>query len=66
MALKKFGVGDSVSIVRSGSFSAPAGVYRIVGVLPRGDGPQQYRVRSASESFDRVIDEVRLEAMRYD
>jgi hypothetical protein len=66
MALKKFGEGQSVSIVRSGSFSAPAGVYRIVRVLPLGDGPQQYRVRNASESFDRVIDEARLEAVRYD
>jgi hypothetical protein len=66
MAQAKFGAGQRVSIVRSGSFSAPSGVYRIVSVLPLERGPQQYRVRSDSETFDRIMDEVRLEAVRHD
>jgi hypothetical protein len=52
--------------LRSGGFSAPSGVYRIVTALPLESGPQQYRVRNESESFDRVMDEVRLEALDHD
>ena len=61
MAQTKFGAGQRVSVVRTGSFSAPAGVYRVVTALPNDRGPQQYRVRNEGESFDRVLDEVRLE-----
>jgi hypothetical protein len=66
MARTKFGAGERVSIVRSGAFSAPTGVYRIVTALPLEGGPQQYRVRNESENFDRVMDEVRLEAIARD
>jgi len=66
MAQTKFGAGQRVSIVRSGAFSAPSGFYRIVNVLPRERGPQQYRVRNDGESFDRVLDEARLEAALHD
>ena len=59
----KFGAGQRVSILRSGAFSAPSGLYRIVAVLPLERGPRQYRVRSDGETFDRIIDEVRLEAV---
>lgn len=66
MAQAKFGAGQRVSVVRSGSFAAPSGSYRIVSVLPSEGGPQQYRVRNEGEAFDRVLDEARLEAVRYD
>jgi hypothetical protein len=66
MAQTKFGAGERVSVVRSGAFSAPSGAYRIVAVLPRESGPQQYRVRNDGETFDRVLDEARLEAVRHD
>jgi hypothetical protein len=66
MARTKFGAGQRVAVLRSGGFSAPSGVYRIVTALPLESGPQQYRVRNESESFDRVMDEVRLEALDHD
>ncbi|HYD89538.1 MAG TPA: hypothetical protein VEA80_18810 [Vitreimonas sp.] len=66
MAQTKFGAGQRVSIVRSGAFSAPSGVYRVLNALPRERGPQQYRVRNETENFDRVMDEARLEAMAYE
>lgn len=66
MPRTKFGAGQRVSILRSGAFSAPAGRYRIVSVLPLESGIQQYRVRSDGEQFDRVMDETRLEAVHND
>lgn len=66
MAQTKFGAGQRVSVVRSNSFSAPSGVYRVVTALPLEGKPQQYRVRSEGESFDRVLDEARLQAVQHD
>jgi hypothetical protein len=67
MAGTKFAAGQRVALVGARTFSAgaPRGVYRIVTVLPKETGPQQYRVRSDGETHDRVIDEVRLEAVNY-
>ncbi len=62
MAQTKFSAGERVAITRAVGFSAPASACRIVAALPRESGPQQYRVRSESEGFDRIIDEARLEA----
>ncbi len=64
--MAKFGDGQRVSIVKSGAFSAPSGPCRVISALPLERGPQQYRVRSEAESFDRIIDEARLEALIYD
>jgi len=66
MAHTKFGAGERVAVIRSGSFSAPSGAYRVITALPLERGPQQYRVRNEGETFDRVLDEARLEAMRND
>lgn len=65
MADVKFAAGQRVSLVgaRSFSASAPRGIYRVVAALPASAGPQQYRVRSDGETHDRVVDEVRLEAV---
>jgi hypothetical protein len=60
----KFATGQRVALVGARGFSAgaPRGVYRVVTVLPKDAGPQQYRVRSDGETHDRVVDEIRLEA----
>lgn len=64
----KFAAGQSVSLVGVRSFSAGAapGLYRIVTALPKENGPRQYRVRSDGEMYDRIIDEVRLEAIGHE
>lgn len=61
MSPLKYHAGQRVSVTRGGGFALPGGSYRVVGALPRGDGPQQYRIRNDTETFDRVIDEARLE-----
>lgn len=66
MARTKFGAGQRVSVIRSGAFSAPSGSYKIVSALPLERGPQQYRVRNEGETFDRILDEARLEAVSYE
>lgn len=65
MAKVKFAAGQRVSLVGARSFSAGAasGGYRVVAALPKETGPQQYRVRSDGETHDRIVDEVRLEAV---
>ncbi len=65
MANLKFAAGQCVWLVTARTFStsAPKGVYRIVGALPRERGPQTYRVRSDGETHDRVVEEARLEAV---
>ncbi len=62
MAQLKYSAGQRVDVLRGAGFAVPAGSYRVVGALPRGDGPQQYRVRNDNEMFDRIVDEARLEA----
>ncbi|MBL8546288.1 MAG: hypothetical protein JNL81_07475 [Hyphomonadaceae bacterium] len=65
MAQTKFSAGERVSITRAVGFSAISSTCRVVAPLPRDAGPQQYRVRSEAESFDRIIDEARLEAVMH-
>jgi len=66
MARTKFAAGQRVALVGQRSFGGPRGVYRIVMALPKDSGPQQYRVRSDGEMHDRVIEEVRLEAVAHE
>ena len=66
MTQPKFGAGQRVTISRAGSLFAPGGAYKVMQSLPLGAGPQQYRVRSDGETFDRVVDESRLEALGVD
>lgn len=62
--MAKFSAGQRVSIARAVGIGAPTGQFEVVRVLPREDSrPQQYRVRAAGENFERVVDEVRLEAV---
>jgi len=66
MAQTKFSAGERVAITRAVGFSVRDSACRVVSALPRDNGPQQYRIRSEGESFDRIIDEVRLEAKSYE
>lgn len=66
MAQTKFSAGQRVSVARGSGFGGPSGFFSIIRALPREAGPQQYRVRSDGETFDRIVDEARLEAVRYD
>lgn len=66
MAQTKFSAGERVAITRAVGFSVRDGACRIVAALPRDAGPQQYRIRSEGESFDRIIDEARLEAAAHE
>lgn len=66
MAQPRFSAGARVSVVRSRTFTAAEGDYRVLQALPMERGPQQYRVRSDKESFDRIVEESRLEAAAVD
>jgi hypothetical protein len=65
MAQTKFSAGARLRVTRGG-VGAPAGTVSVVSALPREAGPQQYRVRADGETFERVIEEGRLEAVAYD
>lgn len=66
MAQTKFSAGQRASVLRGGGHGGPTGFVSIVTVLPKEAGQQRYRVRSDGETFERVIDEARLEAVTYD
>ena len=66
MAQTKFSAGQRASVLRGGSVGGPTGMVSIVTALPKEAGPQRYRVRSDGETFERVIDEARLERVNYD
>ncbi|MBC7768629.1 MAG: hypothetical protein H7124_07560 [Phycisphaerales bacterium] len=62
----KFNEGQRVAVLRTSAAGAPNGVYRVITALPKEGGPRQYRVRSETENFDRVLSEVRLEAVSHE
>ncbi len=67
MAYAKFSAGQRVSVARAIGLGAPQGFFQIVRPLPREDaGPQQYRVRAEGETFERVVEEARLEPASLD
>ncbi len=53
----KFRVGQTVDLIPSISRSAAAGHYEIVSLRPADGGNPQYRVKSKSESHERVVSE---------
>ncbi len=65
MSQTKFSVGARARLARGG-VGSPAGDVSVVMALPKEAGPQQYRVRADGETFERVIEEGRLEAVSYD
>jgi hypothetical protein len=62
MAIALLAAGQRVSVSGFGASAMP-GVFRIVRALPADGRPQQYRIKSDTESFERVVDASRLEAM---
>jgi len=65
MSQTKFSVGARARLTRGG-VGSPAGEVSVVQALPKEAGPPQYRVRADGETFERVIEEGRLEAVSYD
>ncbi|ANP46956.1 hypothetical protein [Candidatus Viadribacter manganicus] len=62
MAPTKFSAGERVFVARGGNFGVQPGAVEVLRALPRDSGPQRYRVRAVGETFERVVDEARLEA----
>ena len=53
----KFKVGQTVDFIPSVSRSAAAGHYEIVSLRPADGGNPQYRVKSKSETHERIVSE---------
>jgi hypothetical protein len=53
----KFRVGQSVDLIQSVSRSAASGHYEILSLRPAEGGSPQYRIKSRSESYERVVAE---------
>jgi hypothetical protein len=53
--------GQTVRLSRSSRRSAPAGEYKIVRALPDRGGEREYRIKSALEPYERVVNESELE-----
>lgn len=61
MALHKYRVGQVVDFI-PGRLSMPAarGAYKIVRLMPSDSGENHYRVKCATESFERMVKETEL------
>lgn len=66
MSQTLFRAGQRVQALRGGAVGGPSGFFAIVSPLPRDAGPQRYRVRGDNEAFERIVDEMRLEAVSYE
>jgi hypothetical protein len=53
----KFSVGQTVDLIPSTFRSAAKGDYEIVSLRPAENGTPQYRIKSKSESHERVVSE---------
>lgn len=53
----RFKIGQTVDLIASTSRSAASGRYEIISLRPSDGGPPQYRVKSKSESHERVVAE---------
>jgi hypothetical protein len=53
----KFKVGQTVDLIQSISRSAASGHYEILSLRPAEGGSPQYRIKSRSESHERVVAE---------
>lgn len=61
MATHKFKVGQTVRLIPGHMRMPGGGDYKIIMLLPPTDGQNQYRVKSRSEAFERVVKETDLE-----
>jgi hypothetical protein len=55
--IHKFRVGQTVDLIPSTFRSAAKGAYEIVSLRPAEDGSTRYRIKSKSESHERVVSE---------
>jgi hypothetical protein len=55
--IHKFKVGQTVDLIPSTFRSAARGAYQIVSLRPAEDGSTRYRIKSKSESHERVVSE---------
>ena len=55
--IHKFRVGQTVDLIPSTFRSAANGSYQIVSLRPAEDGTTRYRIKSKSESHERVVSE---------
>jgi hypothetical protein len=62
MSALRFAIGQSVSVAYSKRYPRPAGLYQVVGFMPRAGGATQYRIKGELEKFERIIDEMYLAA----
>ena len=53
----KFKVGQTVDLIPSTFRSAATGAYEIISLRPAEDGTTRYRIKSKSESHERVVSE---------
>lgn len=61
----RFRVGQRLEMARGGrDIARAAGNCQVVALVPHETGPLLYRVRSDSESFERVVDEIDLAPAR--
>jgi hypothetical protein len=56
-AMHKFKIGQTVDLITSTARSAASGRYEIISLRPADGGDPQYRVKSKSESHERVVSE---------
>jgi hypothetical protein len=60
MPSHKFQVGETVYVMRAMSRNVPGGAYEVTKQLPHNGREFEYRVKSASEEHERVIQESAL------
>jgi hypothetical protein len=53
----KFRVGQTVDLIPSTARSAAPGHYEIIALRPGDAGDPQYRIKSMSEAYERVVSE---------
>jgi hypothetical protein len=55
--MHKYKIGQAVDLITSTARSAASGRYEIISLRPADGGDPQYRVKSKSESHERVVSE---------
>jgi hypothetical protein len=55
--IHKFKVGQTVDLIPSTFRAAANGSYQIVSLRPAEDGTTRYRIKSKSESYERIVAE---------
>lgn len=60
MRKHKFRLGQNVQYVPDNQVSPPPGPYKILRLLPAAGNAQQYRIKNATEPFERIAQESQL------